>query len=219
MASVLGISAGYHDAAAALLVDGELVAAMQEERFSRIKHDSAIPRQAAFACLAQAGLTAGDLDRVVFYEDPFAKVERMLMSLARSFPKSWKQFPRAIGSQIGSKLWVLDQIAAALNVPRDRVTTTTHHRSHAASAFFASSFEHAAILTIDGVGEDITTGIWIGENERIRCVDCIEYPHSLGLVYAALTAFLGFKVNEGEYNLSSTASCVAMCVLTLWMVS
>lgn len=206
MARVLGISAGYHDAAAALMVDGKLVAAMQEERFSRIKHDSSIPRQAAFACLAQAGLTPGDLDRIVFYEDPFSKVERVLLSLVRSFPKSWKQFPKAMGSQIGSKLWVLDQISATLNVPRDRVSTVSHHRSHAASAFFASSFERAAILTIDGVGEDITTGIWIGENESIRCVDCIEYPHSIGLLYAALTAFLGFEVNEGEYKVMGLAA-------------
>src|SRR5256885_13511218 len=138
MSAILGISAYYHDAAAALIVDGRLVAAMQEERFSRKKNDPSLPRQAAMACLGVAGIRAGDLDRVVFYEDPFAKLERVLLSQLRAFPRSWRQFPRAVASQIGSKIWVLDQLSELLDVPRERVVHTTHHRSHAASAFFAS---------------------------------------------------------------------------------
>ena len=206
MSAVLGISAGYHDAAAALVVDGEVVAAMQEERFSRRKNDAALPREAARACLARAGIEAGALDRVVFYEDPFAKLERVLVSFLRTFPRSWRQFPRAVSAQIGSKIWVLDQLGAMLDVPRERVTTTNHHRSHAASAFFASPYEDAAVLTIDGVGEDVSTAMWRGEGIALTCVGGVPYPHSLGLLYAAVTAYLGFEVNEGEYKVMGLAA-------------
>ena len=206
MSAVLGISAYYHDSAAALVVDGEIVAAMQEERFSRRKNDAGLPRQAALACLAQAGLKPQDLDRVVFYEDPFARLERVILESLRTFPRSWKQFPGAIRAQLSSKIWVLDTIAATLGVPRSKVVTASHHRSHAASAFFASPYETAAILTIDGVGEDVSTAIWKGDGTAIACLGAIEYPHSIGLLYAALTAFLGFEVNEGEYKVMGLAA-------------
>jgi carbamoyltransferase len=206
MAAVLGISAYYHDAAAALVVDGTIVAAMQEERFSRRKNDPALPITAALACLEASGLRADDLDRVVFYEEPQAKLERIVVSLLRAFPRSCRQFPRALGSQVGSKLWVLPQLVDALDVPREKVVTATHHLSHAASAFFVSPFQRAAVITVDGVGEDITTGIWLGEGNEITPISSIEYPHSLGLFYAALTAYLGFEVNEGEYKVMGLAA-------------
>ena len=206
MAAVLGISGYYHDAAAALVVDGRVVAAMQEERFSRIKNDAGLPRRAAQACLAAGGLAAADLDQVVFYEQPFAKLERVLMSLLRTFPRSLRQFPRALAAQLGQKIWVLDQIAEMLDVPRDRVTATEHHRAHAASAFFVSPFARAAVLTVDGVGEATSTALWRGDGDRLDCVGRIEFPHSLGLLYAGLTAYLGFEVNEGEYKVMGLAA-------------
>ena len=206
MSNILGVSAGYHDAAAALVIGGHVVAAMQEERFSRVKNDASIPRKAAQACLKLGGLSPQDLDLVVYYEDPFLKLERILLSLMRNFPRSWKQFPYAVMSQVGSKLWILDQLAAALQVPRERITTTEHHRSHAASAFFPSHFEEAAVLTLDGVGEAMTTGIWYGQGNRLDCLASIHYPHSLGLLYAGLTAYLGFEVNEGEYKVMGLAA-------------
>jgi carbamoyltransferase len=198
LSAVLGISAGYHDAAAALVVDGRVVAAMQEERFSRVKNDASVPRRAALACLAAGKLRAGDLDRIVFYENPYAKLERVLVSLLRAFPRSFRQFPRALGAQLGDKIWILDAIGDALDVPRERVTFAEHHLAHAASAFFASPFDRAAVLTVDGVGEETSTAIWSGDGARLDLVDRMLYPHSLGLFYAALTAYLGFEVNEGE---------------------
>ncbi|MFT3767350.1 MAG: carbamoyltransferase N-terminal domain-containing protein [Minicystis sp.] len=206
MSAVLGISAQYHDAAAALVIDGRVVAAMQEERFSRIKNDPSLPRRAALACLAEGGITAADLDRVVFYENPYAKLERVLVSLLRAFPRSFRQFPRAIGAQLGDKLWILDSIGEALGVPRERVTFAEHHRCHAASAFFSSPYDHAAVLTVDGVGEETATAIWSGDGDRLSLVDRMLYPHSLGLLYAALTAYLGFEVNEGEYKVMGLAA-------------
>ena len=200
MAAILGISAHYHDAAAALVVDGEVVAAIQEERLSRVKNDPSLPRRAAMACLAEGKLEAGDLDEVVFYENPFGKLERVLVSLLRTFPRAFRQFPRAIGAQLGGKIWVLDAIADLLDVDRTIVRFGDHHRSHAASAFYASPYERAAVLTVDGVGEDATTAIWRADGITIECLSTLSYPHSLGLLYAALTAYLGFEVNEGEYK-------------------
>jgi carbamoyltransferase len=206
MAAVLGISAYYHDAAAALVVDGRIVAAMQEERFSRIKNDAGLPIEAARACLRVAGLSAGDLDAVVYYESPFAKLERVLVWLLRSFPRSYRQFPRAIAEQLGSKLWVLDAIAEGVGVERVKVRSSDHHRCHAASAFFTSPFDKAAVLTVDGVGERATTTIWKGEASSLASVGHIDFPHSLGLLYGALTAYLGFEVNEGEYKVMGLAA-------------
>lgn len=206
MSAVLGISAYYHDSAAALIVDGKIVAAMQEERFSRRKNDAGLPRRAAEACLAEGGLAAADLDRIVFYENPFARLERVVMASLGAFPHSWRQFPAALRSQIGGKIWVLDGIARMLDVPRRLVTTVGHHESHAASAFFPSPFDDAAVLTVDGMGEDESTAIWHSKGTELRCLASIPYPHSIGLLYAAITAFLGFEVNEGEYKVMGLAA-------------
>jgi len=206
VAAVLGVSAYYHDAAAALVVDGAVVAAVQQERLSRMKNDPALPGAAIDACLAHGGLAAADIDSVVYYEDPYAKVERVLVSLLGTFPRSLRQFPRAIASQLGQKLWVVDQLADHLSLPRSRVSYRSHHESHAASAFFVSPFEHAAVLTIDGVGEDVTTAIWEGRGRELTCRSTIRYPHSLGLFYAALTAWLGFRVNLGEHKVMGLAA-------------
>lgn len=206
MSAVLGLSALYHDAAAALVVDGVVVAAMQEERFSRIKNDPALPLAAARACLAQAGLAPGDLDAVVFYENPFAKLERVLLWLLRTFPASVRAFPRVIAEQLGNKLWVLDAIAEGLGVERKKVEHVEHHRAHAASAFLVSPFDEAAILTVDGVGEHATTSLWSGAGTTVTKRSELGFPHSLGLFYGALTAYLGFEVNEGEYKVMGLAA-------------
>ncbi|HWO25727.1 MAG TPA: carbamoyltransferase N-terminal domain-containing protein [Kofleriaceae bacterium] len=206
MAAVLGISGGYHDAAAALVVDGAIVAAIQEERLSRHKNDPRLPFRAAAACLAHGGIPAAALDRVVFYEQPFDKLERVLVSSLAVFPASLRQFPRAMGSQVGDKLWVLDELAERLGVARDKVTTVAHHRAHAASALFPSPYERAAVLTVDGVGEAVSTSLWRGEGTALTPIGQLEYPHSLGLLYAGLTAYLGFEVNEGEYKVMGLAA-------------
>ena len=206
MAAVLGISGEYHDAAAALVVDGVIVAAIQQERLSRIKNDARLPIEAARACLAHAGLAAAALDRVVFYEEPIAKLERVLVSTLRTFPRSWRQFPRALGTQLGGKVWVLDRLAEQLGVARAKVTSTEHHRAHAASAFYVSPYPRAAVLTVDGVGESTSTAIWHGDGAELRELGRIEYPHSLGLLYAGVTAYLGFEVNEGEYKVMGLAA-------------
>jgi carbamoyltransferase len=200
MAAILGISGLYHDAAAALVVDGTVVAAIQEERLSRLKNDPGLPRRAVAACLRFAGISAGDLDAVVFYESPFRKLERVLRWLLQSYPRSVRHFSRALSAQLGSKLWVLDQIAELVGVPRSRVRCVPHHLSHAASAFLVSPYPQAAILTVDGVGEDVTTAIYHGRGSRIELIASLRYPHSLGLLYAAITAYLGFEVNEGEHK-------------------
>ncbi len=206
MSAVLGVSCGYHDAAAALVVDGRIVAAMQEERFSRRKHDAALPRHAIRACLAAAGLHAGELTEVVYYENPYARLERVLVALLRAYPRSLLQFPRAMAAQLGDKLWVLDQLADLLDCPRARIVTREHHECHAASAFFTSPFPRAAVLTVDGVGEESSTAMWLGEGSRLTCLGTLAFPHSLGLLYAALTAWLGFAVNDGEYKVMGLAA-------------
>ncbi|KIG12030.1 Nodulation protein nolO [Enhygromyxa salina] len=206
MANVLGISAHYHDAAAALVVDGEVVVAIQQERLSRIKNDPALPLDAGDACLAHAGLRAQDLDAVVFYERPFDKLERVMVNLMRNLPRTWRQFPRAMASQLGDKIWVLDQLAEAFGQPRAKVHCFEHHRCHAASAHFVSRFEDAAVLVVDGVGEHSSTTLWHGQGSTLRALCSIDFPHSLGLLYAALTAWLGFAVNEGEYKVMGLAA-------------
>ncbi len=206
MAAVLGVSGGYHDAAAALVIDGALVVAIQEERLSRIKNDPSLPVQAMRACLDHAGLVAAALDRVVFYEDPYAKLERVLVSTLGNVPRSLRQFPRAMATQLGSKLWVVDHLADLLDLPRRKIGYTDHHRAHAASAFLVSPFAEAAILTVDGVGESVSTGLWHGDGTALRSLGAIDYPHSLGLLYAAFTAYLGFEVNDGEYKVMGLAA-------------
>ena len=209
--NILGISCHYHDAAAALLVDGRLVAAAQEERFSRKKHDSAFPVQAIDFCLAQAKLRAGDLDYVVFYEKPFVKAERLFTTILATFPRSRRLFRDGMHLWISEKLWIKDLIRRHVGIDPKRILFVEHHASHAASALFCSPFEEAAILTVDGVGEWTTAAIgrgrgdWNGGDNRIELTHDLGFPHSLGLLYSVFTAFLGFEVNEGEYKVMGMA--------------
>jgi carbamoyltransferase len=209
---ILGISAFYHDSAAALLRDGELVAAAQEERFTRVKFDHRFPEHAIAYCLAQAGIAARDLDYVVFYEKPLPKFERILLSHLATFPRSLAVFREAMMTWLGDKLWIGARIGQRLGVPADRVLFVEHHLSHAASAMFCAPFERAAVLTVDGVGEWTTTATGVatadwgsGEGSRIDLTHELRFPHSLGLLYSAFTAWLGFKVNSGEYKVMGMA--------------
>jgi carbamoyltransferase len=208
---VLGISCYYHDAAAALLKDGVLVAAAEEERFSRRKHDFAFPKQAIAFCLEQAGNTAADLDYAVFYEKPFPKFERILMTGLQTWPRSWRAFPEAMITWLTEKLHIRSLIAEALDLESEQVLFSEHHVSHAASAFFCSPFEEAAVMTADGVGEWTTAGLGVGraswgegENSLVLTRET-RFPHSLGLFYSGFTAFLGFEVNDGEYKVMGMA--------------
>lgn len=202
---ILGISCFYHDAAAALLKDGHLVAAAEEERFSRIKHDFGYPEKAIRFCLEYAGISSRDLDLVVFYEKPFQKFERILMTSFQGFPRSWKVFREAMLTWLGDKLWVKTLIKNKLGIEDRKILFSEHHLSHAASSFYPSPFEEAAILTIDGVGEWTTAAMGIGKGNEIKLLKEIKFPHSLGLLYSAFTAFLGFQVNEGEYKVMGMA--------------
>lgn len=203
---VLGLSAYFHDSAAALVVDGQLVAFAQEERLSRRKNDAALPMRAASFCLRQAGLSPQDLDAVVWYEKPLLKLERVLLSSLRTFPRSVTTFRRAMVSMIGDKMWVKSHLVSRLGIAGDKVLFSAHHSSHAASAFFCSPFEEAAILTVDGVGEWATTSSFLGSGSEIKALREIHFPHSLGLLYSVFTAFLGFEVNEGEYKVMGLAA-------------
>ncbi len=198
MSVVLGISGLYHDAAAALVVDGEVRGALQQERVSRLKGDPRLPLGAAKAVLHDAGIAAADVDAVVFYEDPYARLEHVLVSTLRGFPRTWRQFPRAMAAQLSHKVWVKDALADGLGVDRARVHHGEHHESHAASAYFASGAPRAAVLCVDGVGEDTSTSIWRGDGTSLQLLGRQQFPHSVGLFYAALTAWLGFRVLEGE---------------------
>lgn len=209
---ILGLSCYYHDAAAALLEDGILVAAAQEERFSRRKHDPGFPGHAVAFCLRQAGCVAADLDYVVFYEKPFLKFERLLTTLVATVPRSGRLFREAMLAWLGDKLWLKQHIAERVGVPADRILFVEHHLSHAASALYCSPYPEAALLTVDGVGEWTTaalghgTGAWNGAGENRIVLDAeLRFPHSLGLLYSAFTAFLGFEVNEGEYKVMGMA--------------
>lgn len=202
---ILGISCYYHDAAAALIKDGKLVAAAEEERFSRIKHDFDFPDHAIRFCLDYAGISGKDLDYVVFYEKPFHKFERILMTIFQTFPKSWKVFREAMVTWLGDKLWVKSIIRDRVGVDFNRILFGEHHLSHAASCFYPSPFKEAAILTVDGVGEWTTATTGVGKDTEIRLFKEMKFPHSLGLLYSAFTAFLGFKVNEGEYKVMGMA--------------
>jgi carbamoyltransferase len=202
---LLGISCYYHDAAAALLKDGELVAAAEEERFTRIKHDYEFPESAIRFCLEQGGIGSQDLDYVVFYEKPFHKFERILMTTFQGFPRSWKVFREAMITWLGDKLWVKSLLKEKLGIEDNKILFGEHHLSHAASCFFPSPFEEAAILTVDGVGEWSTASMGVGKGNEILVKKEIKFPHSLGLLYSAFTAFLGFKVNNGEYKVMGMA--------------
>jgi len=203
--NILGISCYYHDAAAALLQDGRLIAAAEEERFSRIKHDFGFPHLAIQFCLESGGIKGADVDYAVFYEKPFRKFDRILMTVLQTYPKSYKVFRESMITWMIDKLWVGSKIAAELGFPRDRVLFCEHHMSHAASAFLCSPFDEAAILTVDGVGEWVT-GTWgVGKGNQIELRKQMLFPHSIGLLYSAFTAFLGFEVNEGEYKVMGMA--------------
>ena len=209
---ILGISCYYHDAAAALLHDGMLVAAAEEERFTRKKHDYGFPTNAINFCLRQAGITGRDLDYVVFYEKPLLKFERILMTNLQTFPKSWGVFRESMITWFNEKLWIKGSILTNLDIPDEKLLFVEHHLSHAASAFFCSPYKEAAILTIDGVGEWTTTALgsatadWDGQGQnQIELFGEMKFPHSLGLLYSAFTAFLGFQVNEGEYKVMGMA--------------
>ncbi len=206
---ILGISAFYHDSAAALLCDGELIAAAMEERFSRVKHDNRFPQLAAEFCLRQAGISARDLAYIVFYEKPLQKFERILQTTLNTFPRSSGLWRESMLTWLSDKLWVRSHIARGLGVPYDKILFCDHHMSHAASAFYACPFKDAAILTVDGVGEWTTTTLGIGKSSlgeetqappEIELFEEQRFPHSLGLLYSTFTAWLGFRVNNGEYK-------------------
>jgi carbamoyltransferase len=204
MTTVLGISAFYHDAAAALVSDGEIVAAAQEERFSRKKHDPRWPRHAINYCLEEAFIEPSEIDAVAFYDDPVLTVDRVVKSLASVAPRGSDQWQRALVSLLGTKVHVPDHVTRTLGEERP-LLYTEHHASHAASAFYPSPYDSAAILTLDGVGEWATTTIGRGSGDSVEILEQITYPHSLGLLYSAVTFYCGFKVNSGEYKLMGLA--------------
>ncbi len=203
--NILGLSFFYHDAAAALLQDGLLIAAAEEERFSRFKHDSGYPMHAIRFCLETAQLQARDLDYVVFYEKPFVKFERILTTALHTAPRSLKLFHRAMKNWLVDRLWIKNLLQRELNIDPARILFSEHHLSHAASAFYCSPFDEAALLTVDGVGEWATASAGIGKGNQMQITQEIRFPHSLGLLYSVFTAFLGFEVNEGEYKVMGMA--------------
>jgi carbamoyltransferase len=208
---ILGISAYYHDSAAALIDDGVIVAAAQEERYTRLRHDPDYPRHAIAFCLEQAGIRAGDLDLVAYYEKPFLKFERLIETYLAVAPRGLASFARAMPVWLGDKLFLRSRLRRELRAldPRvdwdARLRFTEHHASHAASAFFPSPFDEAAVLTVDGVGEWATTSVAIGRRPTLDILRQIDFPHSLGLLYSAFTYYLGFRVNSAEYKVMGLA--------------
>jgi len=203
--SVLGISAYYHDSAACLVVDGRIAAAAQEERFTRKKHDAAFPTHAVAYCLKEAGLTAAQLSHVAFYEKPLVKFERLLETYSSLAPRGWRSYLMAMPTWLGEKLWMSDDIADRLEGFAGQILFGEHHESHAASAFYPSPFEEAAVVTMDGVGEWATSSIGVGRGADLEIIRELRFPHSLGLLYSAFTYFAGFKVNSGEYKVMGLA--------------
>ena len=211
MTSVLGISAFYHDSAAAIIVDGEIIGAAQEERFTRKKHDASYPKNAINYVLKEAGLKLNEIDHVVFYEKPFLKFERLLETYVGFSPSGFKSFSMSMPLWLSEKLFQKKMLFDALKEQDSsfndikKINFSEHHLSHAASAFFSSPYEEAIILTLDGVGEWATTTVSSGKNNKINIIKEIHFPHSLGLLYSAFTYFLGFKVNSGEYKVMGLA--------------
>jgi carbamoyltransferase len=203
--NILGISAFYHDSAGALVRDGEIVAAAQEERFTRKKHDFNFPTQAIEYCLKQGGITPSQIDFVAFYDKPFLKFERILETYLMYAPKGIKSFIMAMPLWIKDKLWMKSMIHDSLEGFDGKILFTEHHESHAASAFFPSPYQRSAFLTMDGVGEWATTSYGIGDGNRITIHGELNFPHSLGLLYSAFTYFTGFKVNSAEYKVMGLA--------------
>jgi len=208
---ILGVSGYYHDSAAALVDEGRIIAAAQEERFSRIKHDSSFPYRAIEYCLKEAGRDLGDVDRVVFYDKPFLKFERLLETYIAFAPRGFKSFSKAMPIWLREKLFQKNMIATELNTLfravdwNDKLLFAEHHMSHAASAFYPSPFDDAMVLTMDGVGEWATTSAGFGDSNELRIEKEIHFPHSLGLLYSAFTYYTGFKVNSGEYKVMGLA--------------
>ncbi len=208
---ILGISAYYHDSAAALLRDGEIVAAAQEERFTRKKHDATFPKNAIEYCLKEAGIALGEVDYVAFYDKPFLKFERLLETYVAFAPRGFSSFRMAIPGWLREKLFLKDLLRKELKIFApdfdwdSRLRFSEHHLSHAASAFFPSPFSEAAVLIMDGVGEWATTSLAVGRGNQLQMVKEIHFPHSLGLLYSAFTYYTGFKVNSGEYKLMGLA--------------
>src|SRR5258708_16386739 len=207
---ILGISAFYHDSAAALVEDGRIVAAAQEERFTRKKHDAAFPSHAIGYCLEGAGGKLSETDPIALYDKPFLKFERLLEPYIALAPKGFRSFQMAIPLWLKEKLFQKSLLSKKLkeldeDVTSDRLLFTEHHLSHAASAFYPSPFEKAVVLTMDGVGEWATTSAAIGAGNRLEIFQEIHFPHSLGLLYSALTYYTGFKVNSGEYKVMGLA--------------
>src|SRR5580698_4806896 len=207
---ILGVSAFYHDSAAALIDDGRIVAAAQEERFTRKKHDPAFPHHAIAYCLDEAKVTADEVDHVVFYDKPFLKFERLLETYIALAPRGFASFKMSIPLWLREKLFQKNLLRDELrtfseNFDKGRLLFCEHHLSHAASAFFPSPFDEAAVLTMDGVGEWSTTTIGQGRGNRLDLLKEIRFPHSLGLLYSAFTYYTGFKVNSGEYKVMGLA--------------
>ncbi len=202
--NILGISAFYHDSAACLVKDGEIVAAAQEERFTRKKHDQSFPKNAIRYCLEAGGITEKDIDFVSFYEKPFLKFERILETYLSYAPAGFASFIKALPIWIKQKLWIKDLIAGELHYD-GKIIFPEHHEAHAASAFYPSPYQEAAVLTMDGVGEWATSSYGVGEGNELRILKEIRFPHSLGLLYSAITYYTGFKVNSGEYKVMGLA--------------
>ncbi len=204
--NILGLSFFYHDSAAVIIRDGNVIAMAEEERFSRKKNDSEYPEGAIEFCLKEARISPKSLDYVVFYEKPFLKFERIFLSSLQTYPFGWKLFREAMKEWFFHKLWVKEIIASKLNISSSNVLFSKHHISHAASAFYPSGLKESAILTIDGVGEWATATIAKGEGRSIRILKELRFPHSLGLLYSTFTAFLGFnfkissKIEECSFN-------------------
>ena len=201
---ILGISAFYHDSAAAVICNGQIIAAAQEERFTRKKADASFPINAINFCLDYANIKISDIDEVVFYDKPILKFDRILASYLHTAPLGIRSFFKAIPLWLREKLWVEDQIKKDLKYDKD-ILFTQHHQSHAASAFYPSPFNEAAILTVDGAGEWTTTAISYGNGNKLDILETLEFPHSLGLLYSAFTYYCGFKINSGEYKLMGLA--------------
>ena len=205
MARILGISAHFHDSAAALVEDGKVIAAAQEERFTRVKGDHGFPHAAVAYCLDEAEIGETELDHIVFYENPRAKFERLLTNYHVTAPFGWRSYLAAMGGWLTQKLWLERQIARDMGVDPKVILSCDHHLSHAASAFFPSPFEESAILTIDGVGEWSTATIAKGRGNRVEFLHQLRYPSSVGLLYSAFTYYTGFRINSGEYKLMGLA--------------
>ena len=210
MVSILGISAFYHDSAAALIIDGEIIAAAQEERFTRKKHDAAYPTNAIDYCLSEAGINLSKVDYVAFYDKPFLKFERLLETYVAYTPRGFSSFAKSMPLWLGEKLFLKTTLTRQLqekdpNFNEQKLLFGEHHLSHAASAFYASPFENAIVLTLDGVGEWATTTVAIGDGNKLDIVKENHFPHSLGLLYSAFTYYIGFRVNSGEYKVMGLA--------------